>query len=109
MSEFHKFIAGERAVICSRHREAGRIVTVERVTPTGRIIAGGLTFKSNGRLIGGYSFSNTRIEQLTEEKRAQIIRLTRLNQISSFSFSTLSDSEIEAVLNIISKSKEPSK
>lgn len=57
---------GQQAVISRQ-----TIVTIERVTPAGRVIAGGRTFDANGKeRTGGDPYRRARLEPLTPEIQA---------------------------------------
>lgn len=105
VSEVIKFEVGERVARISHGCEHGRVVTIEKITPRGRIIAGGETFKASGFRLGGNGFYMTHLVKLTPDRLEAIVRANRLNKIAAFKFSTLADSQLETIINVLANSQ----
>lgn len=73
------FTPGQRAVI-----DRTKIVTVERVTPTGRVTAGGRKFDSSGWESGNIPFrGRCRLYPLTPEIEAEMALIARGSRVHS--------------------------
>lgn len=81
---------GQQAVI-------GRqlIVTIERVTPSGRAIVGTQRFDRDGRELGtGDSYNRVRMEPLTPEISAEMELVTRGRAAAGSAYQALTDADL---------------
>lgn len=104
-----RFQVGQTVVVVSgAAKDTYTFAQVVRVTPSGQIVVrkGGYEtkFNSNGRELGGNSWSSSYLTEITPEIEEDIKRRTLLSQISKFKWDALPTDVLEEIAAIV-KSK----
>jgi hypothetical protein len=96
--------AGDKLFVKSRHTETDMITTVDRVTPSGRVITKLGQFNQDGRLRGDHGWTGTRARRAIEDDIAAIRRYNLVRDLNEFSFwHKLSPDDLKAASEIIAK------
>lgn len=99
---------GDKLFVKSGHYDKGSIVTVDRITPTGRIVTKHGEFNPNGRKRGSDGWQSTWARLATEDDVAGIFRLGLVSKIERFrAWDKLSADDLKTVSEIVSKYQLP--
>lgn len=100
---------GDKIFVKSGSYDKGRIVTIDRITPSGRVITAIGHFNPNGRLRGDNSWISTYARPATEDDVAGIYRYGLVRKMEEFRmWGRLSADDLKVVAEIIFKYGAPS-
>jgi hypothetical protein len=100
--------AGDSLFIKTGNYDKGRIVRVDRVTPTGRVIAGGSEFNPNGRKRGSRGWDSTWARLASEDDIAGIYRHGLVRNLEQFrQWEKMSPEDLKAASALVDKYKLP--
>jgi hypothetical protein len=103
MPDLENVKAGDKIFVSERFG-AGRVVEVDRVTPTGRVITKVGEFNPNGRRRGDDGWSRTFARLASEDDIAGIYRSGLVSKIEGFrNWSRLTPEELKATAAIVDK------
>jgi len=101
---------GDRLLVKIGHHDKGHLVTVDRVTASGRVITASGEFNPNGRKRGEdrNSWSRTIARLATEDDIAGIFRLGLVSKLERFrTWDKLSADDLKAAVSIVEKYRSP--
>lgn len=94
-------IGDEVAINCGNYGYSDyKISTIEKITPTGRIVVGKSTFDHTGYTIGGYG-GRDNLEQITDDIINFIKRKSLYNKLKNVQWNKLTLEKMESVAKIL--------
>lgn len=83
----------------------GAVVTIERVTPSGRAVIGGASYDKSGRMVGGGKWCVGRIEPVTEDHYLRIKQWNKKYKVMQLfgrvKARNLTDKQVDILLPIL--------
>lgn len=102
MSDLTTAKVGDLLYIPSRYGRGGRLATVERITPSGRVITQHDEFMPNGKKRGTQGWDITFAQIATPEHITTVRRNNLISAIANFKgWEKLTDVELASVANVI--------
>src|SRR5260221_4855887 len=106
MADLSSVKAGDKLYVKRGHYDTGRIVTVDRLTPSGRVIAGTQTFEKDGRLRGGDGWNRTWAEVATQYHADKVEQAALANKMHRLCWETHSLATLRAVQALLAQGIE---
>ena len=105
MTDLSAIKVGDKLFIMGRYNR-GRIAEVERITPSGRVIAGTETFDRSGRRRGdSRSWYLTRARPATEDDIASDYRFGLVEKLKGFDWNILKADDLKTINEIVKRAE----
>ena len=106
MTDLSNVKAGDKLYVRGGYSDVGRIVVVDRVTPSGRVTAGRRTFNADGRLRGGDTWTRTRAEVATQEHIDKVTHAMLADKLHRFNWEKASLAVLRQVQMLLAQGIE---
>ena len=98
---------GDTLWISDRWKPLGFLQTVERITPSGRVITKHAEYNPDGRRRGTSGFDVCYARIATPEDIAKVYRAKVLQKVSHFTWDKLGDDDLKSVAEIVARYQLP--
>jgi len=104
MPDLSNVKTGDKLYVPGRF-EGGSILTVQRITPTGRIVTENGTFMPNGRLVGASGWDVTHGRPATPEDIENVRQSKILHRLKATKWAEVSPETRDAIVQLLNSAK----
>lgn len=108
MGDLSEVKIGDRLFVKTGNHGHGRIVPIDRITPSGRVITKCGEFNPNGRLRGSRGWDSTWARKASDDDIAGVFRIGLVHKLEMFrAWEKLSSDDLKTAAAIVDKYKLP--